>query len=594
MRLTLRTLLAWLDDTLPPAEVRDIGRQVAESPYAQELVERIHRVTRQRRLTVPGKAGPDGTDPNVVAGYVDNDLEPDQVAEYEKKCLSSDVNLAEAASVHQILSLLGQKVHVPGEAKARMYQLVKGREAIPAPRTDGVKPPPAPVTRPIQPWVAPEPPRSNLLERFGPAAACVGLIALLSWSAYESLTPPPPPALSPVAMPGIAVPQPGSAIPGPAPVPLAQDGGPKFEMPATTSPTPPAGPAGAEVGTKEASGGSAADRTPLAAGPDTARTADPTTKPLPKQETAETPGSRVIPAGAVGIVDKSDGVLLRFSAEKREWERIAEGTSLASSDRLLCLAPFRARIAVGKAPLTLVGETQIRILSKNQAEAPALELQGGRILVDGSSPVGPLKVEFAGNGVTIDQQTAGSWAVERPVSWQYGQPATQPPPLAIHEADGELTVAMDRGKETLHGPGTILADPAGKLQLKPEKTVPSWVSESAPTLKDQKLGEQFLKQFSKDRPVLSDIVVATEDESPVTKKLAIFAVKALGDLSLLTPILSRAGDPDARQSTAAALRECLAQGPQAVKALREQLNEEFEVEDAVLLPYLSREHDRGG
>ena len=113
---------------------------------------------RQRRLTVPGKSGPDGTDPNVVAGYVDNDLEPDQVAEFEKKCLSSDVNLAEAASVHQILSLLGQKVHVPGEAKARMYQLVKGREAIPAPRTDGVEPPPAPVTRPIQPWVAPEPP----------------------------------------------------------------------------------------------------------------------------------------------------------------------------------------------------------------------------------------------------------------------------------------------------------------------------------------------------------------------------------------------------------------------------------------------------
>ena len=76
----------------------------------------------------------------MVAGYVDNDLEPDQVAEYEKKCLTSDVNLAEAASVHQILSLLGQKVVVPPEAKARMYQLVKGRETISPPRTDGVKP----------------------------------------------------------------------------------------------------------------------------------------------------------------------------------------------------------------------------------------------------------------------------------------------------------------------------------------------------------------------------------------------------------------------------------------------------------------------
>ena len=39
MRLTLRTLLAWLDDTLSPSEVREIGKQVAESPFAQELVD---------------------------------------------------------------------------------------------------------------------------------------------------------------------------------------------------------------------------------------------------------------------------------------------------------------------------------------------------------------------------------------------------------------------------------------------------------------------------------------------------------------------------------------------------------------------------
>src|SRR3954454_2024224 len=136
MRLTLRTLLAWLDDTLPATQVRDIGKQVAESPFAQELVDRIHRVTRQRRFTVPSNTGPDATDPNLVAGYVDNDLEPDLVAEYEKKCLTSDVNLAEGACVHQILSLLGQKVQVPAEAKSRMYQLVRGRESIPPPRSD--------------------------------------------------------------------------------------------------------------------------------------------------------------------------------------------------------------------------------------------------------------------------------------------------------------------------------------------------------------------------------------------------------------------------------------------------------------------------
>ena len=143
MRLTLRTLLAWLDDTLPATEVRDIGKQVAESPY-RTGAGRSHpscdspAAAHGTRQDGAGRA----PIPTWWPGYVDNDLEPDQVAEYEKKCLTSDVNLAEAASVHQILSLLGQKVHVPGEAKARMYQLVKGREAISPRRTDGAKPRP--------------------------------------------------------------------------------------------------------------------------------------------------------------------------------------------------------------------------------------------------------------------------------------------------------------------------------------------------------------------------------------------------------------------------------------------------------------------
>src|SRR5581483_7363017 len=109
MRLTLRTLLAWLDDTLPPGQVRQIGQQVNESQLARELVEKIHRVTRQRRLTVPHSTGPEATDPNRVAEYLDNLLDPEDVAEFEKHCLRSDVHLAEVASVHQILSLLGQK-----------------------------------------------------------------------------------------------------------------------------------------------------------------------------------------------------------------------------------------------------------------------------------------------------------------------------------------------------------------------------------------------------------------------------------------------------------------------------------------------------
>lgn len=192
MRLTLRTLLAWLDDTLQPTQVREIGVQVAESPFAQELTDRIHRVTRQRRLSVPSSSGPDGTDANIVASYLDNDLDPELVAEYEKKCLTSDVKLAEVASVHQILSLLGQKVKVPAEARTRMYQLVKGRETVRGRSTkDKRTHSPEPVTRPIQPWVVPDPPRRSWLERFGLVAASLALIVLSILTASWSLSVPP-------------------------------------------------------------------------------------------------------------------------------------------------------------------------------------------------------------------------------------------------------------------------------------------------------------------------------------------------------------------------------------------------------------------
>jgi hypothetical protein len=132
LRLTLRTLLAYLDDTLEPGEIKRIGQKVAESDAAQELIARIKQVTRRRRLTTPPATGPGAFDPNTVAEYLDNELSPEQMAELEKVCLDSDVHLAEVAASHQILTLvLGEPALVPPTARERMYGLVHGREAIP-------------------------------------------------------------------------------------------------------------------------------------------------------------------------------------------------------------------------------------------------------------------------------------------------------------------------------------------------------------------------------------------------------------------------------------------------------------------------------
>jgi hypothetical protein len=132
MRLTLRTLLAYLDDTLDAAEIKEIGEKVAESENAQKLINKLREVTRRRRLTAPPATGPEGTDPNDVAEYLDNELDSNKVSELEQLALDSEVHLAEIAACHQILTLvLGEPVPVPPKAKERMYALVQGREAIP-------------------------------------------------------------------------------------------------------------------------------------------------------------------------------------------------------------------------------------------------------------------------------------------------------------------------------------------------------------------------------------------------------------------------------------------------------------------------------
>ena len=142
MRLTLRTLLAYLDDTLEPAEIKQIGQKVAESDAAQELIARLKQVTRRRRLTTPPDGGPgERFDANTVAAYLDNELTTEQVAELEKLCLESDVHLAEIAASHQILTLvLGEPALIPPTAKRRMYALVHGRKPKAVARKAGAAP----------------------------------------------------------------------------------------------------------------------------------------------------------------------------------------------------------------------------------------------------------------------------------------------------------------------------------------------------------------------------------------------------------------------------------------------------------------------
>ena len=122
MRLTLRTLLAYMDDRLPPANAKELGQKIAKSPFATELVERIRDVKRRRRLAIPARPT-QMIDANLIAEYLDDQLTPELVAKIEKEVLISDAMLAEVASAHEILGMLSDPVTIEPQLRERLYEL---------------------------------------------------------------------------------------------------------------------------------------------------------------------------------------------------------------------------------------------------------------------------------------------------------------------------------------------------------------------------------------------------------------------------------------------------------------------------------------
>ncbi|MDH3716569.1 MAG: hypothetical protein OES79_00485 [Planctomycetota bacterium] len=128
MRLTLRTLLAYLDNILEPNDRSNLEEKIKESEFARSLMERIQRVSVQSDLGAPPVAGRGvGRDASSVAEYLDNTMAPEQIQEFERICLESDIHLAEVTCCHNVLTIvLGQPAKVSAVLRERMYRLNEG------------------------------------------------------------------------------------------------------------------------------------------------------------------------------------------------------------------------------------------------------------------------------------------------------------------------------------------------------------------------------------------------------------------------------------------------------------------------------------
>ncbi|MFG0253834.1 MAG: hypothetical protein ACF787_01850 [Rhodopirellula sp. JB053] len=125
MRLTLRTLLAYLDDMLEEEDTETLKAKIEESGIATSLIARIRNSVDRREI---GALSPDAIGPlenaNVMSEYLDSTLSQEQIAEIERLCLESDTSLSEAAACHQILTVvLGQPARVSEKLRNRIYDL---------------------------------------------------------------------------------------------------------------------------------------------------------------------------------------------------------------------------------------------------------------------------------------------------------------------------------------------------------------------------------------------------------------------------------------------------------------------------------------
>ncbi len=201
MRLTLRTLLAWLDGVLSEGDRKALAAKVAASPVAPRLIERIKEVMAHPGLSAPEPGGSGLTDDaNSVSEFLDNALPADRLEGFERICLESEIHLAEVADCHALLAELTRDTAAAGPLdppmQSRLRKIVAreiSQDAIGTERTESgalgklVQDATAPRTKPGVPIVR-QKNRSSLgawLSVAGALALVAALGGVLVWQVWR-------------------------------------------------------------------------------------------------------------------------------------------------------------------------------------------------------------------------------------------------------------------------------------------------------------------------------------------------------------------------------------------------------------------------
>jgi len=597
MRLTLRTLLAYLDDILEPAQAKEIGDKIKETPNAATLVSRIRDVLRKRRITANSVLGPDsGVDPNLIAEYLDNTLPHEQVAEVEKICLESDVHLAEVAACHQILTLaFGEPADISQQTREHMYALgpVKqnknandaARNGADAANPQSQSPGKASPTLPQE--LKPKP----FLIRAVPYIVVSVIASVWVWTLIDD------PSLfpqseqqdqrvaqndnKPVAdIADIADDMPPAEQTEPAPEP-GNNSEPDMRLQPDTTvtvtpiPTPPS-PTGPLTGPTA--------RVPTPATipslPESVPNPTPSVK-APKPETAPKPARNPITELPIQYTSR-EGLLLNWDRNLEDWLVMPRRSVIHIGDELASPAPFDSTLGVGPriAQITLLGGTRAQILAPSEAGTFGLNINRGRVILEFDPKTETKQLTLA---VGVHKQL---WRLELlspdtrcGVAIELKQPH-QPNQLMLeNNYSGHLlvdtgTVRFSNGKgqvqivkagqALLLPPRVFAAGNSGLSDLLPEQTLtmliptPSnWIAEDRMTASLKRQATLFENEFEEDQPLTFSSSALVKDRRPYVSELAVKCLALTDRYVELTMALVQSAHEESRRAAIDGLRKWL-------------------------------------
>lgn len=629
MRLTLRTMLAYMDNVLDPADAEVLGTKIEESDFATGLKQRIQGVLKKLRMDAPKLDGKGmGNDANTVAEYLDSSLPQDRVGEFERVCLESDKHLCEVAAGHQILALvLGKPADVPEELRERVYAL-----GDPARATVHTAPPatatisaqaahsgaPPVVTKNGQPTeaVAPlevpdylrggrEPSLWPFVAIGGTALALTVLVLWQMGTLKRAFRGGPSVAMAPdKAADGKSEAESstgaeaksatsqggdktadhervaGDAVPAPAAESVAASTatvatGPALDQPATelpdrataTNPTPaiPVIPDG--------------DDTPAPAPPTKAANVKLPSPKTPVAKSADSTPPAKPQATEVGRYTSEGQLLATLDRDDNLWYSKQPQEVLTAGERLVVLPPYRPQLALPSAvQLTFAGEGAARMEEPGENNIPRVTIESGRFLVaTAGKPGAQVELHLTGIKGTLTLVDADTLLAIKVIRWV-------PPGIDPEAAEGNPVIEMynANGRATWQQSDRAKVDlPARHVHVyygeDPPEThgpffSPEWIDDKSVRPIDRAAREALERMVDKERPLTLSLQEAMKDRRVEVRALA---AKCLAGLDDFEPVLRELSDPNQYSFWTGefeSLRRAVQRSPQTATQVREAIS----------------------